>query len=76
MNVSDKRLNTLIDNSINAAMAVLTVGLPEFPKALLKQLREDIEMHLSDTIESHVAGLTEEEYRKPREPHPFDPDQE
>lgn len=72
MNVSDKRLNLLIDNSIKAAMNVLTVGLPEFPKAALAQLKEEIEMHLSDTIESHVAGLTEEEYRKPKEPHPFE----
>lgn len=75
MNVSDRRLNTLIDTTVKAAMNVLTVGLPEFPKSALAQLKEEIEMHLADTIESHVAGLTEEEYRKSKEPHPFGADE-
>ena len=71
MNMSDKRLLTLINLTVQNAMNTLKVGLPEFPKASLDALKEEIEMHLADTIESHVAGLTEDEYRKPKEPAPF-----
>ncbi len=71
MDISEKRLNTLINLTVLNAMNTLKVGLPEFPKASLDALKGEIEMHLSDTIESHVAGLTEEEYRQPKEPKPF-----
>jgi hypothetical protein len=52
-------------------MNTLRAGLPEFPKDTLESLQEDIEMHLSDTIESYIAGLTEEEYVQAEEPEPF-----
>ncbi len=71
MVISEKRLNTLTTLAVQSAMNVLKVGLPEFPKSSLDMLKDDIEMYLSDTIESHVAGLTEEEYCKVKEPAPF-----
>lgn len=71
MVISDRRLNKLVGLAVDGAMSVLTAGLPEFPKSALAGLKEDIEMHLSDTIESHIAALTEDEYRKSREPQPF-----
>lgn len=71
MNVSSKRLNTLTDMSVQAAMSVLRAGLPEFPKVALDALKEEIHMHLSDTIESHIAGLTEDEARQVKEPKAF-----
>jgi hypothetical protein len=71
MVVSEQRLNTLVDLAVQSAMNTLRAGLPEFPKDTLESLQEDIEMHLSDTIESYIAGLTEEEYVQAEEPEPF-----
>lgn len=64
MNISSKRLKTLTDMSVQAAMSVLRIGLPEFPKESIGALKEEIHMHLSDTIESHIAGLTEDEAKR------------
>jgi hypothetical protein len=71
MVVSDQRLNTLVDLAVQSAMSTLRAGLPEFPKHSLAVLHDDIEMHLSDIIESYIAGLTEEEYVHSEEPEPF-----
>jgi len=59
--IAEDRLVKIIDDSVDAAMAVVKQSLPEFPDFALEDLKADIEMYLSDTIESHIAGLTEEE---------------
>ncbi len=61
MEIAEDRLEKIIDESVTAAMAVIMQSLPELPEFALDDLKADIEMHLSDTIESHIHGLTEDE---------------
>lgn len=68
MDISAKRLDKLATQS---AMATLEAGLPEFKMVALRDLKEEIEMSLSDIIESHVSGLTQDEYCVSNEPAPF-----
>ncbi len=71
MEISKKRLNDLTNLAVTAAMSVLKAGLPEFSASAMKDLKEDIEMNLSDTIESHISALTEEDCRKVSFKKPF-----
>lgn len=71
MDISAKRLNKLTKLSVQGAMSVLTAGLPEFNKVAIDALKEEMEMCLSDMIESHVHGLTQDEYCESKEPAPF-----
>lgn len=71
MDISAKRLNKLTKFATQSAMATLEAGLPEFNMVALRDLREAVEMSLSDIIESHVHGLTQDEYVANKEPAPF-----
>lgn len=71
MLISAKRLNKLTKLATQSAMATLEAGLPEFKMIAIRDLREEIEMHLSDIIESHVSGLTQDECCVSKEPAPF-----
>lgn len=71
MDISAKRLNKLTKLSVQGAMGALEAGLPEFNKDAIKNLKDEIEAVLSDIIESHVHGLTQEEYCASKEPAPF-----
>ena len=71
MEISKKRMDKLHKLSVQGAMSVLEAGLPEFNKIALAGLKEEIAVCLSDIIESHICGLTQEEYVVSKEPTPF-----
>lgn len=61
MKITVKRLYALVKNTTRASMSVLTVGLPEFTKGPLKDLQDEIDLAIFDIVESHIAGLIEDE---------------
>lgn len=71
MDISAKRLNKLTKLSVQGAMGALEAGLPEFNKEAIDRLKEEVDAVLSDMIESHIHGLTQDEYRASKEPSPF-----
>lgn len=65
MDISARRLNRLTTLTTQAAMAVLTAGLPEFNRTALNDLKDGVELALSDLIESHVSGVAQDEITTP-----------
>ena len=64
MEISAKRMNKLTKLSAQGAMTVLAAGLPEFSKTAINDMKEEIELFLSDIIESHVSAAPARNLRR------------